>query len=192
MEKTFTDYLTILNIPVSRKYFRKRVASHPDYPSLLSISDTLEHLGIPHGAARMDRTGLDKLEFPYVIHLDKGAGDFILIKKHSDLAEQTDITDDWNGIVLKAETPEAIEEEENREYLVKEKAGRFAFGLLSISVLAMIAMSWVPSFNWLAILLLATAIVGFVLGYLLVVNDLGVKYDAVESFCNDGERTICD
>jgi len=192
MEQAFADYLTTLHIPISRKYFRKRVASHPDYPSLLSISDTLEHLGIPHGAARMDRAGLEKLECPYVLHLDKGTGTFILIKEDSDLAGQTDIPEDWNGIVLKAEAPETIEDEENREYLANEKAARFAFGLLILSVMAMIAMSWVPGFNWLAILLPATAIAGVVLGYLLVAKDLGVKYDAVESFCNAGQKTNCD
>jgi len=29
-------------------------------------------------------------------------------------------------------------------------------------------------------------------GYLLVAKDLGVKYDAVESFCNTGKKTNCD
>jgi len=192
MEQVFADYLTTLHIPVSRKYFRKRVASHPDYPSLLSVSDTFEHLGIPHGVARMDRAGLEKLEYPYVLHLEKGAGTFILIKEDSDLAEQTDIPKDWSGIVLKAEAPEAIEDEENREYLAKEKAGRFAFGLLILSFLSMVAMSWVPGFSWAAILLPATAIAGVVLGYLLVAKDLGVKYEAVETFCNAGQKTNCD
>lgn len=192
MEQAIADYVTTLHIPVSRKYFRKRVASHPDYPSLLSISDTLEYLGIPHGAARMDRAGLDKLECPYVLHLDKGAGEFILIKEDRDLAGQTDIPEDWNGIVLKAEAPEAIEDEENREYLAKEKADRFTFGLLILSVMVISAMSWVPGFSWAAILFLVTTIAGVALGYLLVAKDLGVKYEAVESFCNAGQKTNCD
>jgi hypothetical protein len=96
MEQAFADYLKTLHIPVSRKYFRKRVASHPDYPSLLSISDIFENLGIPHGAARMDRKGLENLEFPYVLHLEKGAGTFMLIKEESDPVEQTEkLLHDW-------------------------------------------------------------------------------------------------
>jgi hypothetical protein len=69
MEKIFADYLAALNIPVSRRFFRKQLASHPDYPSLLSVSDTLQKLGIPHGVARMDRENLENLEHPYVLHL---------------------------------------------------------------------------------------------------------------------------
>jgi len=74
MEQAFADYLTALNIPVSRRYFRKRIASHPDYPSLLSISDTFEQLGIPHGVAHLEKEQLGTLTFPYVLYLEKGSG----------------------------------------------------------------------------------------------------------------------
>jgi len=192
MEQVFADYLKTLTIPVSRRYFRKRVASHPDYPSLLSISDTLYQLGIPHGVARLEKEQLGTLNFPYVLHMDKGSGEFLVVHGEEDLNTKVDLLKDWSGIVLQAEAPEELEDDENRDWLGKEKAGRFAVGLLILSVLIIIAAGWTPGFNWAAILVLVTAIAGAVLGYFLVAKDLGIKYDTVESFCNSGKKTNCD
>jgi len=192
MEQAFVDYLTALNIPVSRRFFRKRVASHPDYPSLLSISDTLDQLGIPHGVARLEKEQLETLTFPYVLHMEKGNGEYLVVNKEEDLNKRPDLLMDWSGIVLQAEAPEEMEDEENREWLGKEKAGRFVVGLLILSLLIIIAAGWTPGFSWAAILVLVVAFAGTVVGYLLVAKDLGVKYDAVESFCNTGKKTNCD
>lgn len=192
MEQVFLDYLRSLNIPVSRKYFLKRVASHPDYPSLLSISDTLENLGISHGVARMDRVSLENLELPYVLRLDKDAGAYIVINKESDLKQREDIPEDWSGIVLKAEPVDELKDSENRRYLSQEQASRWGMSLFIASSAAMAAQSLWSSVTLSVLILLATAIAGTLLGYLLVAKDLGVKYDAVESFCNAGKSINCD
>jgi len=48
MEQVVFQYLRQLKIPVSQGYLQKLIASHPAYPSLLSVADTLEGLGIDH------------------------------------------------------------------------------------------------------------------------------------------------
>tara|TARA_R100001143_G_scaffold63475_2_gene70825 strand:+ start:7364 stop:8983 length:1620 start_codon:yes stop_codon:yes gene_type:complete len=192
MEQAFVDYLTTLNIPVSRKYFRKRLASHPDYPSLLSVSDTLEYLGIPHGVARMDRASMANLELPYVLHLENDAGEYIVIKEENDVKQRTDIPKDWNGVVLKAEPVDEVKDAVNRRFLSAEKAKRWGMYLFVASLSGMVTLLLWNSFVWPVLILLATAIAGNLLGYLLVAKDLGVKYDVVESFCNAGKSTNCD
>lgn len=192
MEKVVTDYLKLLNIPVSESYCKKRIASHPDYPSLLSVADTLEQLGIPYVAARLEKDQLGTLTFPYLLHVEKGGGEFVIVREQKDLNKQPDLLGDWSGNVLLAEAPESIEDEGNRKHLSKERASRFAFGVFLLSVLAMVVAGWIHSFSWANILLSTTAIAGAVLGYLLVAKDLGVKYDTVESFCNAGKKTNCD
>jgi len=39
-----------MNIPVSKTFLREQLLSHPDYPSLLSITDTLNELHIENTA----------------------------------------------------------------------------------------------------------------------------------------------
>jgi len=188
MEKIFADYLAALNIPVSRRYFRKQVASHPDYPSLLSVSDTLQKLGIPHGVARMDRENLENLEYPYVLHLEKGAGRFIVIDEEHGIGQREDIPDDWKGIVLKAEKVDGLKDSENQRALSEEKASRWGIYIFLVSFLVMAALFLWSSFTWPVLAYLATTLAG----YLLVSKDVGVTYDVVESFCNTGKRTNCD
>jgi len=192
MEKIFADYLAALNIPVSRRYFRKQVASHPDYPSLLSVSDTLQKLGIPHGVARMDRENLENLEHPYVLHLEEDAGRFIVINEEHGIGQREDIPEDWNGIVLKAEQVDELKDSENQRVLSEEKADRWGIYVLLASFLGMTVLFLWNSFSWPVLAFLATAVAGTVVGYLLVSKDVGVKYDVVESFCNAGKRTNCD
>jgi uncharacterized membrane protein len=192
MEQVVTKYLKSLRVPVSKKYCEKLIRSHPDYPSLLSVSDTLGQLGIPHGVARMQKEHLEPLAFPYVLHMDKGGGEFLVVDGEQDLNSKPGLLNDWSGIVLQAEAPEEIEDDENVAYLAKERAGSFAVVLFVLSVLMMFTAGWVQSFSWPAILLVATAVTGAVLGYLLIAKDLGVKYGAIESFCNTDQSTNCD
>lgn len=80
MEKAVIDYLSYLNIPISVSYCKKSILSHPDYPSLLSVADTLERLGIDHQVGRIETDNIKELPFPCIIHLDQGGGQLILLK----------------------------------------------------------------------------------------------------------------
>lgn len=63
----------------------------------------------------MDKTSLRNLEFPYVLHLEKGAGTFILVKEENDVNQRTDIPEDWSGVVLKTEAVEEVKEAETEQ-----------------------------------------------------------------------------
>jgi hypothetical protein len=53
MEQVVVKYLEYLDVPISKDYFKKCMLSHPDYPSLLSLADTLERLGIDHQVGKL-------------------------------------------------------------------------------------------------------------------------------------------
>jgi len=55
MEQAIIDYLKAMNIPVSAAYCKKLIRSHPEEPSLLSIADMLQQLGIRYRATRMEQ-----------------------------------------------------------------------------------------------------------------------------------------
>ncbi len=96
-----SEYLAYLNIPISKKYYLQRIISHPDYPSLLCVADTLEELGIEHVVARLEERQLPDLVFPYILQFDKRRGTLALIKDQEDLdAYKTDMKY-WNGVMIK-------------------------------------------------------------------------------------------
>ena len=86
MEKILSQYLRLLNIPISKQYCEKHIASHPDYPSLLSIADMLERLGIAYHAVRIKKQDLKQLPFPYLVQA-KENGTLKIMAKQEDLKQ---------------------------------------------------------------------------------------------------------
>jgi hypothetical protein len=56
------NWLKELKIPVSKTYIRQQLLSHPDYPSLLSITDTLTELRIENIAVQIQKNQLYKVD----------------------------------------------------------------------------------------------------------------------------------
>ena len=50
MHNEIIEWLKFLKFKVPKKYFRLRLESHPDYPSLLAVHDTLKEFGIEANA----------------------------------------------------------------------------------------------------------------------------------------------
>ncbi|MDZ7715112.1 MAG: vitamin K epoxide reductase family protein [Balneolaceae bacterium] len=192
MEHIVWKYLKHLGITVSKKYFEKCVLSHPDYPSLLSIADTLERLGINHEIGRIEAEHLKDVTFPYMLQLDRHGAELVFIKDQQDLDDHN-VLEHWKGVVIKLEPTDAITDKEHNKQLVREKRDR----KLSVALLiALVGLILIPLLQdgglGLTALLLLTSLGGVTIGYLLLAKDLGITYKPVESFCNAGKRTNCD
>jgi hypothetical protein len=197
MEQVVTKYLKSLRIPVSQKYCEKLIRSHPDYPSLLSISDTLTRLGIEHKAARVSKEQLAGMEAPFLAWLNANGGGFTLIDNPKDLAEQVELIchegrsaagqdSEGEAVILMADPAEEITDPENGEPLAEESFQRTLFITLLSATTGMVLLASVTFFSWIYLSLLVTAMVGAVVGYLLVARDVGVTYDPVKNFCRAG------
>lgn len=189
---SLTSLLKYLKIPVSGSYCDQLINSHPDFPSLLSFVDTLDRLGIPNIAARIEKDKLADLPFPYVLQLATRK-DLVFIANPRDLTENKEKIEDWSGIVLHIEPTSTIKDPENNRLYKRER-------LLSFFIYTSITALLIP-FLWSAylmftpfmILVYAASIAGLVVGYLLVAKDLGIKFDIVENFCTPaGRRNNCE
>ena len=58
LENLIASWLHHLKIPISSQYIKEKLLSHPDYPSLLSITDTLDEMGIDNAALVVDNRKL--------------------------------------------------------------------------------------------------------------------------------------
>lgn len=192
MEQAVSDYLRDLRIPISRSYFEKLVQSHPDFPSLLSVSDTLKRLGIEHVATRVRREDLSAFSFPYLLALESGKEGALLIQKASDFVKYQKELRHWGGVVLQVETTNHLNDDENNELFDKERKIR-NYTTVLIVILALIFCSPVLyNFNWMPVSLMATAVIGIAVGYFLVAKDLGISYKAIDEFCSVGKHADCD
>src|SRR5277367_288651 len=54
---------------------------HPDYPSLLTISDVLNNFNIKNSAFRLQPGELQQIACPFLVHTSSNGGDFLVVNK---------------------------------------------------------------------------------------------------------------
>src|SRR5688572_6136138 len=126
--KVAIQLLQLLKVPVTNDAVNESIFSHPDYPSLLSISDGLQQWNVDNAALRVDKEKLDELPVPFIAYVD---GDFRVITQVT--ADALFYLDDedriksesrdeflhkWAGVALIAEVMEGAGD---REYAAKKK-----------------------------------------------------------------------
>jgi uncharacterized membrane protein len=192
VEQTVSSFLKALQIPISEKYIQKLILAHPDFPSLVSISDTLKRLGIDNIARRVDSTDLKELPYPYLLRLDKGQGDMLLIKSENDLVKYKSDLEQWGAIVLQAEPIEMLRDRLSNVIYNREIRIRNCSIALLTTIVSIIALLCLDAFSWLSFVLLVTSLTGAIIGFFLLAKELGVTYQSIEAFCNAGKNLNCD
>ncbi len=128
--------LQLLKVRVTETTLADSVLTHPDYPSLLSISDSLQHWNMETAAIKATAEKLEALPVPFVVHLKTGGGKFMVVKKITPeevvyLNEQgkeqsfarEDFLQRWDNVVLLAEAGEASGEADYKKNQRKELWG---------------------------------------------------------------------
>jgi hypothetical protein len=191
MENVVASFLVKLGAPVSAQQCAHLIRTHSDFPALVSISDTLDRLGIDHYVGKVDRNDLTALSYPYLLHTQLSGGEILCIDSEADLTTNEDALAHWSGVVIQVDPVPSL--------AITERIAAYHDALLRKGLLALLAVAglllsarvvWqlcTQSASALATALtlayLASAVGGIVIGYFLVTKDLGIKYASVESFC---------
>jgi hypothetical protein len=104
LEKLVYRWLKLLRIPTSKQYLQKKLLSHPDYPSLLSLTDTLDEMGVYNEAIVVDKEKFFQLPVPFITQTTNNQQDLLMVSNANDfLKVNPNFLEDWNGVVLLAE-----------------------------------------------------------------------------------------
>lgn len=68
-EKTVVNLIELLNIKVTQTTLRRDLLEHPNYPSLLTISDVIKSYGIENVAVRLNIDALNQLPIPFIAQI---------------------------------------------------------------------------------------------------------------------------
>ena len=85
MEQIVFQFLKRLKIPISSQYVETFLLTHPEFPSLLSVSDLLENLKLVHSIKRINREEIESLESPCLILPERSAKGLISVLTSSNL-----------------------------------------------------------------------------------------------------------
>ena len=66
--KVTIAFLKLLNVKVNASAVNETLQNHPDWPSLLCISDSLKKWNVPNGAGKIDVTNIDELPTPFIAY----------------------------------------------------------------------------------------------------------------------------
>nr|WP_295926674.1 vitamin K epoxide reductase family protein [uncultured Dyadobacter sp.] len=206
---TVSRFLKALHVKVSEGTVEDRILSHPDYPSLLAVSDCLHRWKVENVAVRVDPSQLDDISLPFMAHAHS---DFMVVIGIS--GEQVILSDEngkeqaidkkvflqlWDGVVLIAE-PEADAGEKNYAKEQRKQNGRLIPALVFLVALSgIIALSaglpgaGARSEVGYGILVLAK-LAGIVITGALLWYEIDKYNPAIQKLCmgGSGKKTDCN
>lgn len=190
MEKIVADFLRHAGLPVSKSYVSKLIRSHPDYPSILSIADAFEQLGISYQVSRTENSEINRLESPFLIHLNRNKGEVAEIRHKKDLTEA--IRADWSGIVVQVASKTQVPDLENSSEFKKERRRLTGSIVILVAVTCVLLTSAWPGFALHGVVLAGLSVIGLALGILLTFKDFGAGSALLSALCGRGKVTDCN
>jgi uncharacterized membrane protein len=195
-----------LSIDIEPETIIAELEKHPDYPSLLAISDVLNAFNIENAAYRVDQENLLNVPCPFIAHTNINSGDFLVVNKID--GDQVRVSSEkWNnhklsldefkklfkGIVLTAE-PSAtfITTKTLSSTLSAIKAPAIAAGLLLILGSALFSSGYFINVNWQTALLTIFKTAGLITSILLLVQSIDSNNPLVQKLCQGGAKTNCN
>ena len=193
MYKEVIKWLRIQQMPVAESHLRLRLESHPDYPSLIAVQDTLEELGINSYACSGTKEELKKENKPFLAHFNTGGGD-VQFFKDINTAEQKikDFDKLWSGNVMFAEPTEKYGNADHDKLHKKEKLNS-NFGIAAITLFAgallgvAITAGSVP-----AVLLIISNCIGLYFSWLIAQKEFGISNSISDKICSMAKHSRCE
>lgn len=183
IENLVTKHIQLSNYKVEKKAIALHLLTHPEYPSVKSISDTYDYFGIENIVANVPFEVLNQLPDNFIGLIN---GELHLVKKKQNYAhlineklEKKKISFDklkesWNGVIIAIETKE---QKENSNKIKKE------YLFFSILLLTCIIPS-IVNFNISSIIFNVFTFIGFLISYFIVKETFGMNNRTINKFCN--------
>lgn len=196
--KPLFKYLDSENIQIDKNEFEYQLNSHPDYPSLLAISDTLSFFNISNAAFRISFENIGQLPDRFMASIKRGKEQIISFvekkensffysdngnRNHSKLTEH-ELKLVWDEIVLLAESSE--------DNLTVKKKMIFKKGLVIPFIIfsAVLLYFIIPSLQ--IGLFYVFPLLGFFLSIVALKDLFNSKNELFDKFCNIAANTSCE
>jgi uncharacterized membrane protein len=187
-------YLGANNYQGQQQAFEDLFLSHPDYPSVFAITDTLDGLSIENTAIKLPKEQLDQLPQSFLAIYEE---DLVLVsktaasiaierekgKKH--ILSAAAFVKDWTGVII------AIEP--NISLVKEKKPSDVKWMQYSLPVILLLIVSFLfNQYNVSSLVLLLTSFAGILVSIFIFQEKLGVKNELVTRYCNINPGTSCN
>lgn len=185
------DWLTKANFKVSRTYISDLVKSHPDYPSLLSITETLDFLGIANEAYVTDKEVLAEVPMPFLASTSGLSAELVVVTGKEELeALEPEFYKYWNGVVITIQRDPQWFDNENTRALAQDKSVSKKWLGLFVSIALVGIAACIIGFSWESGILSLISISGIGVSALIISKELGFENSLADKVC--GGKGDCD
>lgn len=198
-----------LDIPVSRFTIKDHLEGHPDFPSLLSISDCLNSWEIAHEIHQVSRENYNPAEmpFPFIAHSPANGGRFMMVKEivnsHVKFSDEhhaaNEITEDeflerWDGIILYAESNPQSGESNYKDSVVKGWLDLARIPFLSLTLITGITLALINTteIHWYYFGILGIKLAGILVSILLLIYSINANNPFLQNLCTLGKKNNCN
>ena len=187
MNATFLNivykHLQLSNYNIDKKILELHLLTHPEYPSIKSITDTYDYFGIENIVASVPFEVISQLPENFISLIN---GKLYLVKKDNNAAYLIDgklqktkipfekLKESWNGVIIAIETKE---QKKNSNKIKKE------YLFFSVLLLTCIISSLI-NFNVSSIVFNVFTFIGFLISYFIVKETFGMNTKIINKFCD--------
>jgi len=153
---TSKKILELLKIRFTKNYLKEEILSHPQFPSLLTISDVMEKYLVSTLPLKIGKDKLDQIPMPCIVQVRVQEKEYFQTLSHiteDSLAgydetgkafnvSREDFLNSWTGVVLAVEKSEHAAEPGIEARLQKEKIQTFLMAGLVLFTLIAIGFGW--------------------------------------------------
>ncbi|TCC91687.1 peptidase C39 [Pedobacter frigiditerrae] len=200
--------LTELNVKVCSSTLNTALEDHPEYPSLLSISECLTEWRVANEAYQINKDDYDPTDllFPFIAHLQPNGGNYILVteikdhqvsygneKEKNATMPEADFLKVWSGVALHATPTEKSGEPNYNKNNFKDVSNKLKLPLLVTTILAAIALSInYQTINLQYSLSIAIKLAGISVSVLLLMHSIDANNPLIQNLCSLGSKNSCN
>ncbi len=203
-----TKLLSSLSITgIDQNDVSNQLEKHPDYPSLLAISDVLTSFHIENSAYRVDNSSVLGLQTPFIAHTDLNTGDFVVVTK---IAEDKVFVSNntwrrhkfnadaflkiYSGTVLTAEPPQAVKTAVPLKIILSNLKAPFVVTCLVLMLLSALIFKtgYFAALSWQSVWLTLAKGAGLLTAVLLLIQSIDSNNPLVQVLCQAGGKTNCN
>jgi uncharacterized membrane protein len=203
-----------LQVKVSPGTIEKELTEHPDYPSLLSISDILSNHGIDNLTFKTDASRLGRMPGPFIAFIRNSAGtedEFTIVRsagedvtyydhgrgRWTSIKKAAFVTRWPTGIALIVDADAAVGENDYAKKVREQRRSELAvYGAwLSLPLLvAAVALVFLLQYGLAAVspvLMMLLTLAGCIAGGLILWYELGEYNPVLQQLCTAGRKVNC-
>lgn len=196
MSKVIPKYLALTNFSSSIKDFIINYESHPNYPSLYAVTDSLSLIGIENLAAKVSKEQFFEIPITFLSYLNN---ELVLVERKEDevlVSNEnskrvsftfTDFFQVWNGIIL-------VVEENNTQKVFQNSTTKIftKYSLLLGCLLVVYFLKNHETFQIFSFLGFILSFIGFIIALFIIDEKYGTNKNQITSkICSFSENASC-